>query len=187
MKLIGYGVTMRLMDAAGAEQMRQWRNSDFVQAYLHRPQQISYEQQQQWFDALDRQHNYHFIMEAGGQDIGFCSLKNINFAEHSCEPGLFIVEESHLNSPTGIGALITLLDYGHLHLGIKHYYGHVLKSNKRAYANYEAIGAVITGSESDKSVTLELTNYSLNMPAVVRAHKLLVNYFKCSEQIEIIQ
>ena len=104
MKVIGYGVVLRLMDAADAEQVRIWRNSTLIQAYLHHPQSITFEQQQAWFAALNKQQNYHFIIEAYGQDVGFCSLKNVDFASLRCEPGLFIVNEQYLNSPVGIAA-----------------------------------------------------------------------------------
>ena len=80
-----------------------------------------------------------------------------------------------------------MLDYGHLYLKMKHFYGHVLKTNQRAYANYEAIGAVITGNEGDRSFMLELNDYSLNNPLVAKARAMLVSYFKCSAQIAVVQ
>jgi RimJ/RimL family protein N-acetyltransferase len=90
----GIGVDLRRMSAVDAEQVRQWRNSSVLQSYLHHPKQISYEQQQAWFQTLDKERNYHFIIVYNGADVGFCSIKNLDVEQQSGEPGIFIVDEN---------------------------------------------------------------------------------------------
>jgi RimJ/RimL family protein N-acetyltransferase len=182
----GIGVDLRRMSAVDAEQVRQWRNSSVLQSYLHHPKQISYEQQQAWFQTLDKERNYHFIIVYNGADVGFCSIKNLDVEQQSGEPGIFIVDETQLSSPLGVAVLITLLEFGYQHLGICNYYGHVLKSNVRAYTNYQAIGAEIIYDESAHSVMLALKNYSPEGLKIIKAKNLLERYFGTKAEVMVL-
>lgn len=182
----GIGVDFRLMNEVDAEQVRQWRNSSVLQQYLHHPLQISYEQQQAWFQALDKERNYHFIIVYNGADVGFCSIKNLDVERQSGEPGIFIVDESQLGSPLGVAVLITLLEFGYQYLGVCNYYGHVLKSNRRAYTNYIAIGAEVSHDESEHSVMLSLKNYAPEGLKIKKAKDLLERYFGTKAEVLVI-
>jgi RimJ/RimL family protein N-acetyltransferase len=183
----GYGVNLRSIDSKDAEQIRLWRNTQNLQQYLHSRLEISYEQQQQWYSSINTEQNCYFIATAQGKDVGFCSLKNIDREKKKTEPGLFIADETIVGSALGVAIMLTLMDFANKHYGITHFWGPVLKSNQRAYSMYQQIGAVLLPSDNPESIIADMPGYSPSLPAVERARKLLVSYFKCSGQIEIGQ
>jgi hypothetical protein len=62
----------------------------------------------------------------------------------------------------------------------------VLKSNVRAYTNYQAIGAEIIYDESAHSVMLALKNYSTKGLKIIKAKNLLERYFGTNAEVMVV-
>ena len=187
MKVKGYGVNLRSMQQADIEMVRQWRNSPVLLPFMHNRRIISAQQQNEWFNSIDNLHNHYFIVEYENEDIGFCSLKNIEFDTLKVEPGLFVATQEYLGSPVGVAILITLMELGYIRWGLSFYYGHVLASNSRAISNYQAIGAEVEPGQSPESVTLVFRDYSPDKPKIDRAKQMLIQYFNCAPELVITQ
>jgi RimJ/RimL family protein N-acetyltransferase len=135
-----FGVTLRRLGHADIEMVRQWRNSDAVSQWLKDRQQITTAMQEVWFNSLDPEKQYYYVIEHDGQKLGLVNIKN---AENgSGEGGIFIGDESYQDAGVGTRAMLAMYDFGFLILGLHEITAHILSTNKRAIRVNEAIGAV---------------------------------------------
>jgi len=98
-------ITLRLITADDIEQMRLWRNSPEVAQYMYTDQEITAEQQMNWYNQVktDKTKKY-WIIEYNGQDKGVASLYNINEQFKSCYWAFYLGDSSARGA--GIGAKV---------------------------------------------------------------------------------
>jgi len=128
--------TFELVQLHNIEELREMRNSEFLQKFMHKKHKITKSEQLKWFNNLDKKKNLYFIVKKKSKIIGYTMIKGINFENREGEPGTFLIENKMLESSEAALFMISFLDYCYFNLGIKIFYGNVLKSNKRALSNY---------------------------------------------------
>lgn len=132
MELQGYGITLKRLTLDKIEMLRNWRNDPKIQQYMEYRDYITSEMQRKWFESINNEHNYYFIIIIKGKEIGLVNLKNVDYERKCAEPGIFIYEDTYLNSDNGIRAALLNTDFAFENLNLDFLYGHVLKDNKRA-------------------------------------------------------
>lgn len=154
MEITKYGVTLRRLTEDKIELLRNWRNDPKIQQYMEYREYITPEMQKKWFEKINNDNNYYFIIEYEGKEVGMTNLKDIDYKKGIAEPGIFIYDDSYLNTPLAFMASCCISDFGFETLGLNTYFGHVLKDNKRAKRFNKTFGYVMCEGEEDKSLQL---------------------------------
>lgn len=142
-----YGLLFRRLVRDDIEMVRHWRNSPELRPYMHDTAEISAESQLKWFESVNNSRNFYFVIEHQSAPCGIVYLRNADYKFSKAEGGILIHNTALHNSPVAAAALLFMLDFGYFVLGLKSIYGHVLKSNTRAEANYRRLGFRLTGSD----------------------------------------
>lgn len=148
--LEGYGITLRRLTSDKIEVVRQWRNDPKIQQYMVYRQEITPEMQKKWFDKINNDNNFYFIIEYQGKEIGLVNIKDIDYENKCGEDGIFIYDESLLNSDVSIRVSLLMRKFVFETLDLEYEYGRVLKENIRAIKFNLYMGAKIDDSHSDK-------------------------------------
>lgn len=141
--LTNYGVTLRRLTHGKIELLRQWRNDPKIQQYMFYREYITPEMQERWYANLDKQRNYYFIIEYEGKEIGLINVKNIDFEKKNGESGVFIYDDSYLNTDVAYRAHLVMFDYMYEILRLEYTYSHMLDDNSRAIRFMNFLGGVV--------------------------------------------
>jgi len=132
MKLEKYGVTLTRITHDKIELVRNWRNDPKIAMYMEFRDFITPEMQEEWFKKIDNDNNYFFIIEYGGKEIGLINIKDIDYEQKTGEGGIFIYDDSYLNSDVSFRASLCICDFFFETLNLERKIAHVLNDNKRA-------------------------------------------------------
>jgi UDP-4-amino-4,6-dideoxy-N-acetyl-beta-L-altrosamine N-acetyltransferase len=116
-----------------AELVRTWRNSPEVQRHMFYSKYITAEQQTKWFDSIDNDANYFFLVRQNSRAIGVVNLKNVDRAGATAETGVFFGEpEDAIRGIVALAAAFALTEFAFGPLGLARLQSRVLKENTRA-------------------------------------------------------
>lgn len=156
--LTGYGVILRRLTHDKIEMLRQWRNDPKIQQYMIYREYITPEMQEAWFKKINNDHNFYFIIEYEGREVGMINIKDVDYEKKTGEPGLFIYDDNLLNSDVGMRASLCFNDFVWNTLNLESLYIHVVASNKRAMAyNYLLGYEIVPGYENAENQMLILS------------------------------
>jgi UDP-4-amino-4,6-dideoxy-N-acetyl-beta-L-altrosamine N-acetyltransferase len=148
MEIIKYGVKLKKLTQDKIELVRTWRNDPEISKYMEFRDHITSDMQINWFNKINNENNFYFIIEYEGHEIGLSNVKDIDFKNKIGESGIFIYDANYLNSDVPYRAVLCLNDYFFISLDFKRLIGHVLSDNKRAIRFNKSIGALpIDGQE----------------------------------------
>lgn len=156
MTLSGFGVVLRRINTDDIEQIRRWRNQDFVRDQMFERELITETQQEAWFQTVNNANNYYFIMEFDQKAFGLIYAKNVDPELMVGEGGIFIGEDHFLTSDAPARASVLLLYFCFNKLGLNNSLIRVKKSNKLALKYNQILGYSI------KSIQGEVILLSMN-------------------------
>lgn len=160
--LQNYGVTLCRLTHDKIEMLRQWRNDPKIQQYMFYREYITPEMQERWFANLNQQRNYYFIIEYEGKEIGMINVKNIDFEKKNGESGVFIYDDSYLNTDVAYRAHLVMFDYMYEILKLDYTYSHMLDDNARAIRFAIFLGSKKFVLMGDNAYVLYATDYINN-------------------------
>ena len=152
MILSGFGVSLRRITQADIEQVRAWRNQDFVRNQMFQSELITEVQQVAWFDTVNNPFNYYFIIEVNDKPIGVIYAKNVNPESMVGEGGIFIGEQPFLTSDMPGRASILLLYFCFNKLGLSSSLVRVKKGNDVALAYNQTLGYSIQSQQGNELI-----------------------------------
>ena len=152
--LQNYGVTLRRLTHDKIEMLRCWRNDPKIQQYMFYREYITPEMQKAWFARINNEHNYYFIIEYDGKEIGCVDIKDIDYDKKVAEPGIFIYDDYYLNSEIAIKATIISHDFAFYKLHLSQMLGHLWGNNKRAVRFNKLFGGRPMAGEENKDFQL---------------------------------
>ena len=153
--LEGYGVTLRRLTRDKIEMVRQWRNDPKIQQHMFYREYITLEMQERWFAKLDKKSNFYFIIEYEGKEIGLINVKDVDFEKKTGESGVFIYDDSYLNTDVAYRAHLVMFDYMYEVLKLEYTYSHMLSDNSRALRFAQYLGGEIVKTD-DSSTYCEI-------------------------------
>jgi UDP-4-amino-4,6-dideoxy-N-acetyl-beta-L-altrosamine N-acetyltransferase len=130
--LEGYGITLQKLTEDKIELVRLWRNDPKISQYLVSRITITPEMQQSWFLKNNNDKNYYYIIVFRQREIGLIFVKDICLETQIGEGGVFIYDDSCLNTDIAYRAHLLLFDYLFDNSIIKEITSHVLVDNRRA-------------------------------------------------------
>lgn len=166
-----YGVTLKRLKHDKIELVRKWRNDPKISQYMEYRETITPEMQEKWFTTINNTNNYYFIIEVEGKEVGLVNLKDINYEVGIAEPGIFIWDDSFLNSTYSYRSSLALFDFGFYELGLKKFNGHILKNNKRAIRYNKSLGFKLEPNQEhffNQLYYIDLENYEKAKEKITR-------------------
>ncbi len=168
-----YGVRLIPLNGEKIEIVRQWRNDPKISQYMVYQEYITPEMQQKWFESINNPNNHYFIIELEKKEIGLINIKDIDYIQMTGECGLFIYEDSYLNSDTPFRISMCMGDFSTFLLNLHTSRIHILKSNKKAIKYNEMIGYKLAENQEDKEYQL----YYITKNAYLRRREYISNLF----------
>ncbi|MCU8088320.1 GNAT family N-acetyltransferase [Shewanella sp. SM21] len=147
MLIQGFGIKLHALSHHHLDILRDWRNSDFVQAFMQQRVAITPESQQEWFKTLDKEKNHYFIIESNGVLVGCCNIKNID-EDGVGEGGVFLCAAEFLNGMLASKAVFLMYDWAFKNKLIRSAKSEILLDNKRAIRFNKMLGFSIDVNES---------------------------------------
>ncbi|MCL2651725.1 MAG: GNAT family N-acetyltransferase [Candidatus Azobacteroides sp.] len=132
MTLEKYGVILHRLTHDKIEMVRNWRNDPKILKYMEFREYITPEMQEKWFQKINNDNNFFFIIEYEGKEIGLVNGKNIDYEQKTSEGGLFIYDDDYLNSDVPFRVSLCSSDFGFETLNLEKVFIHILSDNKRA-------------------------------------------------------
>ena len=164
--LTGYGVTLRRLTHDKIEMLRQWRNDPKIQQYMIYRDYITPEMQEAWFQKINNDHNFYFIIEYQGREVGMINIKDVDYEKRTGEPGMFLYDDKLWNSDVGMRSSLCLGSFIWDTLALDSMYIHVLSSNKRALQYNLLCGyETVPGHDNMESQMLVLTREKAKNPS----------------------
>ena len=163
--IAAYGVELRPILEENLEQLRIWRNSPDVARQMVNQDNISKEQQQNWFHSIQqRQDQIHYSLFYRHQLIGAANLKTLdtgNLMEaKNLEPGIYIGDERYRSNILAFAPSLALLDYCFDTLKVTNLCAKVKEANQAALSyNYKLGYAAVDTKESFVHIQLTKTAY----------------------------
>ncbi len=122
------------------ELVRRWRNSEGVRKFMEFQDEITPEMQRKWFESVNNENNYYFVIFWQGKEIGLSHIKNIDRLAKSGEAGTFIADPDYLDSQVPIQVALLGLDFCFGRIGLETVYGKTADDNTRARRMNAAFG-----------------------------------------------
>ena len=164
--LTGYGVTLRRLTHDKIEMMRQWRNDPKIQQFMIYREYITPEMQEKWFEKNNNNHNFYFIIEYEGREVGVINIKDVDYERKTGEPGIFLYADELWNSDVGMRASLCMSNFTWDTLCLESLYCHVVASNKRALQYNLLCGyEIVPGYENEQNKLLVITREKAKNPS----------------------
>ncbi len=157
-----YGVKLNRLTHDKIELVRRWRNHPKISKYMEYRNEITPEMQERWFDKINNDNNYFFLIEVDNKEIGLINVRDIDYERKEGEPGIFIWDDDYLNSTISFQAAMALTDFCFEDLGLSKLIIHVLHNNVRAIKYNLAFGYKISPCQGDiynQEYTLTFCDY----------------------------
>lgn len=125
-------LVLELISEADLEQIRNWRNEPHVRSNMDHQTVISTEDQQKWFESLDKKRNLYFKIISAKIPIGVLNIKDIDWEKKNAQAGIFIGEKEHLSTMMPIIAVFVLMKVCFDCFGIKELRAKIANHNTNA-------------------------------------------------------
>ena len=132
MKLEKYGVTLTRLTHNKIEMVRNWRNDPKISKFMEFRDYITPEMQEKWFQKIDNDNNFFFIIEYERKEIGVSNIKDIDYEQKTGEGGIYIYDDTYLNSDVAFRVSLCICDFFFEKLNLNRKIAHILNDNKKA-------------------------------------------------------
>ena len=122
MEISNYGVTLRRLTEDKIEMIRNWRNDPKIAQYMEYKEYISPEMQKKWFDKINNDNNYYFLIVVDNKEIGLINIRDIDYEKREGEGRIYIYDDEYLNSDISFRSVLLLFDFGFEKLGLEVHY-----------------------------------------------------------------
>jgi hypothetical protein len=172
-----YGVTLSRLREEDLELVRAWRNDPDIAQFMQMREHITPEMQRAWFERVDTDDNYFFVVEHQGVKVGLADAKNISWTERCCEGGGFY-RRDYWSTIVPYQGTFTCFDFVFDELRLDSVRSRVLATNHRAIRYNLALGYVLqTGQDGVENQWYTVTReaYERKTAALRRTVERAVN------------
>lgn len=140
MKITRYGLTLHRLEKDQTELIRQWRNDRKISKFMFYKGDITSDMQQEWFDSIDNEQNFFFLIYYKNAPVGLINISSIDWESKTAYTGLFIYDDKFLASDIPVMASLAMLDVFFLLFDIQSVYAKVKGNNKTAHNYNSSLG-----------------------------------------------
>jgi UDP-4-amino-4,6-dideoxy-N-acetyl-beta-L-altrosamine N-acetyltransferase len=150
-----FGITFKPLSEDNLEMVRIWRNSDDVRLFMQYQEIITTDQQQTWFQKLDKSTNFYYVAYQNEIPFGVYNIKDVDFNIGIGEPGVFLKSRNIWETDCSMRGSIAILKFAFEILKLNSLKSNVLKSNKKVLAYNQQMGFEIN-EKVDNNISFEL-------------------------------
>jgi RimJ/RimL family protein N-acetyltransferase len=122
------------------ELLRTWRNAEKIARFMEFREHITPEMQQRWFEGLNQEIDFYFMIEYRGSLVGMIHASNIDWKQGRGDAGLFIYEDRYLSTYTPVLASLCMVDLFFGVFTLERLYAKVMRNNPVAEAYNSNLG-----------------------------------------------
>ena len=171
MEISNYGVTLRRLTEDKIEMIRNWRNDPKIRQFMEYKEYITPEMQKKWFDKINNDSNYFFLIVVDNKEIGLINIRDIDYNLMQGEAGIYIYDDEFYNSTISFQSAFVLYDFCFDTLKLKKVIAHILNDNKRAIKYNKLIGYIRSENQDDQInqlYTLKSEDYLVSKQSFVQ-------------------
>jgi len=158
MRVDKYGISLHRLTENDIEMVRFHRNSDFIRSKMFYQELISKEEQQVWFESINNDWNYYFLIAYNGTMVGMVHGTINSYDDKTAKGGLFIWDEKALNSHLPVIASVVTTDLTFFIMEMESTTAEVRMNNQPAINYNLTLGYTIEEqNEEEQKVFMELT------------------------------
>lgn len=145
-RIVKYGVELVKLRLEDIELVRNWRNAQHVKQNMAFTGYINASSQRNWFEQLDTNANYYFMIIYSNKKIGIVNIKNIK--DKIGEAGIFIGDPLYLHSTVSFSATLCMMEFAFNELGLVALLAKVNSKNTKVIAFNKALGYQLLDGQS---------------------------------------
>lgn len=135
-----YGITLQQLQLDQIELVRQWRNDPKISRFMFYKGEISPAMQREWFNSIDNNQNFFFIINTNHSPVGLINISSIDWENKTAYTGLFIYDNQFLATDIPVMASLAMLDIFFLIFNIQSVFAKVKGDNKTAHLYNTTLG-----------------------------------------------
>ena len=143
--LEGKNIKLLEIEEGDLEQLKEWRNSDFVRPYTRQFKPLTMTDQKNWFQSLSTSNNIMFTIVYEEILIGCCGLTYIDWKNGNAEISIYIGNKDWQRKGYASESLQLLLNYGFNELRLHRIYAIIFDYNKESIKLFEKNGFTFDG------------------------------------------
>ena len=124
-----YGINLVRVQKEHIEMIRVWRNDPKIRDHMFFKSEITSEMQKKWFNSVNNDENFYFMVCPAEQPIGLISISSIDYEHNKAFAGLFIYDDNYLGTDVPVRSSLCLLDIFFTYTPIATLYAKVRDSN----------------------------------------------------------
>lgn len=158
MKVKKFGIELKRLTRDDIELVRQKRNSPEIKRTMFFQKTISKEEQIAWFNSVNNEKNYYFIIKANGKKVGLIHGKIHSYTEKIAEGGMFIWDKACLDLHIPAIASVCMADLTFLIMKMDKTLAEVRKDNTKVINYNLALGyEIVEDNTEEGKILMELT------------------------------
>ena len=168
---------LRAITVEDIQLLRYWRNLDHVRSQMIDGDLIRKENQEKWFNDLDKNNTKYFIYSFNKKDVGNVNIKKIDYKKKTFEAGIFCGDVTFLDHWINIWACIKIYDYSFNELKLQKSYATIKNENLGALRLNKSLGYIFNKKIKDnlQYLTLDKEDY---LKASGKIKKYLIDFVK---------
>lgn len=153
-----YGIRLIRLQEEDIELVRNWRNQHEIASKMEYREYITAEDQKKWFRTINNKYNYYFLIIYKNKKVGLINAKNYDPSRGFGEGGIFIGEQTFVDSFAAVYSTLCLLNFIFFKLHLKQSNARILRNNLKAIQYNKLIGyKLLPGQENVENQLYQLT------------------------------
>ena len=140
MKVEFHDISLHLITKDLLEELRRIRNRASELGFMINSRLLTQEDQVLWFNSIDSNLNYFFIIESKEKKIGVCHISSLSEAFNNAECGLYLIDESYISTQVSVLSSLIVLFLAFEILNLTELKAKVLVLNNKAIQYNESLG-----------------------------------------------
>lgn len=162
-----YGIELIRLEEENIEMLRQWRNAPEIVKNMEFQEYITAEMQANWFHKINDINNFYFLIKKDDKWLGMIHLSAINYHKNTGDAGIFISNQSYINTSIPAHSSFALLDFAFDDLKLKTIYIKVHKNNKKALKYNQHLGFLYTEESLNPNfIVMKLSQKNYNRKTI---------------------
>ena len=158
MRICKYGITLNRLRQEDLEFVLEKRNTENADQLIDSGVEITPEMQQKWFDGINNDTNFYFIIEYKGNRIGMLNNKKIDWEASTSESSLFLWDETYSKTIVPTLASLCMIEVVFYYLNWNASYIRIHSGNLAAIENAVSLGYELSeGKETVENQIYYLT------------------------------
>jgi len=124
-----YGIDLVRVQKEHIEMIRVWRNDPKIRDFMFFKSDITAEMQRDWFNSVNNDQNFYFMVCPSDTPIGLISISSIDYDHNKAFAGLFIYDDNFLGTDIPVRSSLCLLDVFFTYTSVDTLYAKVRNSN----------------------------------------------------------